>query len=182
MSESRSTSFLRRTRWSPYLVGAAIGALSWVTFGVMDKALGASTTFVRASGSLVGLASEAHVRETPYYAKYLVGKSAFDWQFALVVMLIVGAFVGHFVFGRERAPGLPASFVARFGASPLRRYVFAFVGGAIMLFGARFAGGCTSGHALSGGMQLAVSSWVFFAAMFVTGVVTARLVFGRGAN
>ncbi|NIN68520.1 MAG: hypothetical protein GTO63_28200, partial [Anaerolineae bacterium] len=43
-------SLLKRPRWSPYLVGAGIGVLSWATFFFMDKALGVSTTMVRASG------------------------------------------------------------------------------------------------------------------------------------
>ncbi|HAI10768.1 MAG TPA: hypothetical protein DCM28_03630, partial [Phycisphaerales bacterium] len=42
----------------------------------------------------------------------------------------------------------------------------------------RMAGGCTSGHGISGGLQLAVSSWAFFFAMFGSGVVTAFALFG----
>ena len=57
----------------------------------------------------------------------------------------------------------------------------AFVGGVVLLFGARMAGGCTSGHGISGGLQLAVSSWTFFMSMFASGVVMAWLMFsGRG--
>ena len=48
-----------------------------------------------------------------------------------------------------------------------------------MLFGARMAGGCTSGHGISGGLQLAVSSWAFFIAMFASGLVTAFVLFGK---
>ena len=40
-------SILTQSRWSPYGVGVGIGMLSWVTFALMDKALGASTTLVR---------------------------------------------------------------------------------------------------------------------------------------
>jgi uncharacterized membrane protein YedE/YeeE len=53
------------------------------------------------------------------------------------------------------------------------------LGGILVGFGARLADGCTSGHALSGGLQLAVSSWLFLAAMMLSGVITARLVFRR---
>ncbi|MBT8043399.1 MAG: YeeE/YedE family protein, partial [Verrucomicrobiae bacterium] len=65
----------------------------------------------------------------------------------------------------------------RMGGSVTRRYVGAFLGGAILLFGARLAGGCTSGHAISGSLQLAASGWIFFAVMMVSGVVTARTIF-----
>ena len=60
--------------------------------------------------------------------------------------------------------------------------IAAFVGGIIILYGARLAGGCTSGHGISGTLQLAVSSWVFFISMFATGIVTAALMFRSGKS
>jgi uncharacterized membrane protein YedE/YeeE len=48
-----------------------------------------------------------------------------------------------------------------------------FLGGVLLLYGARMAGGCTSGHGISGGLQLAVSSYLFMAAMFAAGIATA---------
>ena len=48
-----------------------------------------------------------------------------------------------------------------------------------MMFGARVAQGCTSGHAISGTLQLAVSSWVFALVIFPVAVVTAFLLYGK---
>jgi uncharacterized membrane protein YedE/YeeE len=48
-----------------------------------------------------------------------------------------------------------------------------------MLFGARVADGCTSGHGLSGMAQLAVGSTVAVAAMFAGGIVAATLLLRR---
>ena len=48
-----------------------------------------------------------------------------------------------------------------------------------MLFGARIADGCTSGHGISGMAQLAVGSTVAVAAMFLGGIATATLVLRR---
>jgi uncharacterized membrane protein YedE/YeeE len=76
---------------------------------------------------------------------------------------------------------MPAIWRERIGDSRLRRYLWSFAGGAILLFGARLACECASGHGISGGLQLSVSSWVFLAAMFLTGVVTA-LLFYRKTN
>jgi uncharacterized membrane protein YedE/YeeE len=45
------------------------------------------------------------------------------------------------------------------------------------MYGARLAGGCTSGHGISGSLQLAVSSWTFFLTMFASGVLTALVLF-----
>jgi hypothetical protein len=60
------------------------------------------------------------------------------------------------------------------GKSPVKRIIWAFVGGFIMLIGARMAGGCTSGHVISGGMQVAVSSLVFGAFVFAGLLVTGK--------
>jgi uncharacterized membrane protein YedE/YeeE len=52
----------------------------------------------------------------------------------------------------------------------------------ILIVGARMAGGCTSGHGISGGLQLAVSSWVFFLSMFASGVLAAMLLYRRAGT
>lgn len=168
-----------RARWSPYLVGALIGVLSWVTFLFMDQALGASTTLVRAAGMVTGAFSEEAVRGNAYYSKYLVGKPGFDWQFALVVLLPVGAWIAARLSNSDRAESVPELWRSRFGDSKSLRYLAAFGGGALMLFGARLAGGCTSGHAISGNLQLAVSGWIFTAALFVGGIVTAMSLYHK---
>ena len=53
---------------------------------------------------------------------------------------------------------------------------FAFVGGAVMGYGARLARGCTSGQALSGGAVLAVGSWAFMLCVFIGGYALAYFV------
>jgi len=168
---------LFRARWSPYLVGALIGVLSWVTFLTMDKALGASTTLVRAAGMITGAISEDAVRDNAYYSKYLVGKPGFDWQFALVLLLPVGAYIASRLSKTYQPESVPSLWRARFGDSKPLRYAAAFGGGALMLFGARLAGGCTSGHSISGNLQLAVSGWIFTAALFGGGIVTAMSLY-----
>jgi uncharacterized membrane protein YedE/YeeE len=71
---------------------------------------------------------------------------------------------------------------ARFGPSPAKRLVAAFVGGALVMYGARMAGGCTSGNGLSGSLQLALSGWTFMLTMFASGVLTAWALFGLGGG
>lgn len=46
----------------------------------------------------------------------------------------------------------------------------AVLGGAVMLFGSRLAGGCTSGHGISGMSMLSVASFVSVVAMFLGGM------------
>lgn len=175
-----------RKRWSPYVVGILIGVLSWITFYGMGKALGTSTTMVHLSGLATAVVSPSHLETNAYYAKELSPpkKTMFDWQFALVIGLVGGALIGSKFLGRDMfVERVPSIWSARFGLSRTKRYIAAFAGGAILLFGARMAGGCTSGHGISGGLQLAVSSWTFFFSMFSSGVVTAFALFGlKGRN
>ncbi|KAI4728569.1 hypothetical protein E4T49_03618 [Aureobasidium sp. EXF-10728] len=51
----------------------------------------------------------------------------------------------------------------------------AVVGGAVMAFGSRLAGGCTSGHGISGLATFSWASLISVGSMFATGVLTAAL-------
>lgn len=179
-------SFWKQPRWSPYVVGAAIGVLSWITFGLMGKALGTSTTLVRAAGAIESVVAPDHVEQNAYFAKYLgtaaEPKPVFEWQFALVLMLGVGALIAARLAGSKQREHVPELWRQRFGDSRALRYGAAFVAGAVMLFGARLAGGCTSGHGISGGLQLAVSSWTFIGSMLVSGIATALVVYRSGGR
>ena len=178
------TEWLRMPRWSPYLVGVGIGVLSWITFALMGKALGTSTSFVRVAGAIEGTFAREHVENNEYFARTIVSteevaRPIVDWQVALVVMLFVGALTASKLAGSTFTEHVPKLWQWRFGPSRPMRYAAAFIGGIILLFGARMAGGCTSGHAISGGLQLAISSWAFIAAMFASGIAVAFLMFGK---
>jgi uncharacterized membrane protein YedE/YeeE len=68
-------------------------------------------------------------------------------------------------------------WIARFGDSIALRAVIAFGGGILMAFGARLAGGCTSGHGISGTLQLNMASWIAVVCFFVGGIAVAMLLF-----
>lgn len=59
--------------------------------------------------------------------------------------------------------------------SVLVRFIAAFAGGLIIGFASRLARGCTSGVALSGGAQLALSGWLFVISMFISGFIAAAI-------
>lgn len=173
---------IRAKAWNAYVVGAGIGMLSWVTFLTMDKALGTSTSYVHAAALVEGAVAPGYVSgptANPYLLKEISEKTPmFDWQVMLVLGVLLGSYLSSRASGDRAVECVPSLWSWRFGPSKAVRYVAAFVSGAVMLFGARMAGGCTSGHGISGGLQMAVSSWVFFLAMFASGVATAFLLFG----
>ena len=161
--------------WSPYLVGALIGLLSMATFYFSDKPLGASTAYARLAGMVGKLFARRHTESLKYYQDF---KPRVDWEVMLVVGAVGGAFLAAWLGGELTGEWLPAMWTARFGEGSLAlRLGVAFVGGALMAFGARMAGGCTSGHGISGTMQLSVGSWVAVVCFFVGGIATAFLMF-----
>jgi uncharacterized protein len=161
--------------WSPYLVGALIGVLSMLTFYFSNKPLGASTAYARLAG-MIGLAvAPKHTASLTYYQK---NKPAVDWEVMLVVGAVLGAFLAAWQGGEFTGEWLPPMWAARFGDHSLGlRLGAALLGGVLMAFGARLAGGCTSGHGISGTLQLSVGSWIAVICFFAGGIATAMLMF-----
>lgn len=141
--------------------------------------LGASTTFVRAAGILEQTIAADHVVSNAYFTKT---KVRVDWQFMLVIGIVLGAFISSTMDKSFRIESVPPTWKERFGPSIGKRAVGAFVGGIIAMIGARLADGCPSGHGLSGMMQLSVSSFVALVMFFGVGVLVARIVYGRRAS
>lgn len=172
-------SLLNKSRWSPYLAGALLGVLSWFAFLTAGQPLGVSSTFVRTAGMLESTVAPEHVSANAYFK---ATKVKLDWEWMIALGILAGAFISSKLSKESSPEQVPALWASRFGSSPGRRMIGAFLGGVLLIFGARLAGGCTSGHGLSGSMQLAVSGWVFFACIFVSGVATAKLLFRGGKS
>lgn len=167
---------MKTHRWNPYLVGALIGLLSILTFTLADKPIGISTGIAQASGACaMPVLGADGVAANTYWAKKAV--PAWDYGSLFVLGSFFGALVSALVSGSFKLESVPAIWRERFGSSVGKRFLAAFIGGAVLIFGARLADGCTSGHGISGALQLAVSSWTFFIAMFISGIVTAFILF-----
>ena len=101
-------------------------------------------------------------------------KPKIDWEVMFVFGAIGGAFLAAWHGSELTGEWLPPMWEARFGASSLPlRLAITFAGGAFMAFGARLAGGCTSGHGISGALQLSVGSWVALVCFFIGGMAVA---------
>ena len=166
--------WLMMERWSPYIVGIGIGILSWFAFLLSDKAIGCSTAYARTSGMIERLVRGNKVLEKPYYKKFAPGV---DWEWMLVLGVVIGAFISANLSGTFHVLWVPSLWAASFGINPVLRWLVALIGGILMGLGARWAGGCTSGHGISGTLQLAVSSWLAAICFFIGGIATAMLIF-----
>ena len=166
--------------WSPYVVGVGIGVLSWLTFATANKPIGITTAF-EYSAALTEQAAAPQVTQPYLDAKAKDNKSPkIDWEWMLVLGVLIGAYASSKMSG-DRAPEerVPPLWRSRFGGSRGVRYAGAFFGGLVMMLGARIAQGCTSGHAISGVLQLALSSWIFAPVMGIAGMAVAFLIYGK---
>jgi len=161
---------------TPYLVGAGIGALNAFAFLSAKRGLGVSTAFE----TLAAKASQSFAPDLTNVNAYLKereGVPKTDWQSLLVLGVPLGSFLAARAGGRAEMSEIPAEWSKRFGNGRPKRYVGAFLGGAILMLGARLAKGCTSGHGLTGTSQLALSSLLFTPLMFATAIVAARVIY-----
>lgn len=165
----------RRINWTPYLVGIGIGVLSWVAFAIAKDPLGVTTAYSRIAGEVAIPVLGAETVATNSYWKSM--PFAFDYGVIFLGGLMLGAFVSALLSGTFKLEYVPDVWKQEMGSSVIKRFISAFLAGIAIMYGARMAGGCTSGHGISGGLQLAVSSWLFLAVMFATGLLTAKLTF-----
>jgi len=101
-----------------------------------------------------------------------------SWLFTFILGMAIGGFIGGRT-ARRSVTDVPALWRNRFGDSKARRYLTTFLGGFLILFASRLAGGCTLGLFISGSTQLAVSGLYFGALIFGFAMLTARLIYGK---
>lgn len=177
--------------------GGALLGLVFLAAVVLIKPIGVSTQFVIADGILWSAVDKTAVvksdkNKSGYaspnayldksggsYAKNVANPA--NYSFIFVLAMIAGAGLSAFLRGGvsrdERT--MPKIWRANYGDNPWKRYAMAFAGGFIVLYGARLASGCTSGHMMSGMMQTAVSGYIFAAGAFAAGIPVALMMFPK---
>jgi hypothetical protein len=161
--------------WSPYLAGAGIGVLVCLSLLLSDRPIGCSTAYVKACGLIEQAVNKKSADTCRYYREIV---PAIDRQFMIVPGIIIGAFLAAVLGGTFHPVIVPALWASAFGDNPALRIGVAILGGALLALGARWAGGCTSGHGISGNIQLALSSMVSATCFFIGGILTAFFLFG----
>ncbi|MFO8127060.1 YeeE/YedE thiosulfate transporter family protein [Yoonia sp.] len=165
---------LRDPNWSPYVVGIGIGVLSWLAFLFSNHPLGISTAFAKTAGMIEKAVRGPKVAEKLYYQE---NKPGIDWEWMLVIGVFIGALVSAWISGTFRLEWVPPMWEAAFGANIFTRLAVAVAGGICVGFGARWGCGCTSGHGISGTMQLVLGSWLSAACFFIGGVAVAMVMY-----
>ncbi len=156
--------------WSPYLAGAGLGLTLLASFIIAGQGLGASRAFTVAAGTALNNLAPGYTATLTSLSKYLERPPFQDWTFLEVTGVLIGALIGVLI-----SRGFRVRFDRGSSMSMGIRVITSFGGGIILGFASRLARGCTSGVALTGGAQFALSGWVFVIAMFTSGFLFAAL-------
>ena len=163
LHEGEATRRVVRDYVNPYLAGILLGLVLFAAFFVTGSGLGASGGMNRLIVFLEDLIAPGHVDRTRYLLDMAGGdRNPLDsWIVFVTIGTVIGGFISGIIHGRFKVETNKGP-----GVSNRTRWFLAFVGGTLMGYGARFARGCTSGQALSGGAVLSVGSWAFMFAVF----------------
>ena len=171
--------YIKKDEWSPYIAGILLGIVGVLAVWLSDSLLGASGAFENLAG-MIGIAVAPAAFDNLYWN--FVMPPGLSWSLVLFIGTILGGFVGAatsgtLMWGKKNAANSDEQWKSIFGPQTWKRWVAAFVGAVILEYGAGIAGGCTSGLAISGGMLLAPAAFLFIAAMFASGIITALIVY-----
>lgn len=179
--------------------GGILLGLTFFLAVVLVKPIGVSTQFVIADGLLASLVSPSLVKKDESakagysspnaYLNKSGGKYAraiakpLNYGFIFAFSIFLGGLLGRlFTKNEEGGPmvrQIPDVHSQRFNGNVMLRYGLSFIGGIIVLWGARLAGGCTSGHMMSEIMQTSVSGYLFAGVTFLVAVPTAILLYRK---
>lgn len=155
-------------------LGATFGVVSALSIWLWGP-IGVSGTYPRFIGAVLRRVAPGYAAANPYLVK--MGEF-FKPESVLVIGLLIGGFLASRL-GRDPKPVLEMVHAGE--KTPAARYRDAFIGGFLIIVGSRIAGGCTSGHIISGITQLSVSGLIFAAGVFATGIITAKAL-ARGGR
>jgi uncharacterized membrane protein YedE/YeeE len=190
--------FLLQAQWGWKASGVAL-AIAFLIAVVIVKPIGVSTQFVILDGIIWNMFSDELVTEdataangyasTNAYLNKSGGKYAknvanpMNYSFIFVLAMLVGGFLSSRLQATptdKKELTLPEVWRSRFGDSQTKRYLVSFIGGVLVLLGSRLAGGCTSGHMMSGMMQTSLSGYLFAAGAFALAIPVAFFMYKGG--
>jgi uncharacterized membrane protein YedE/YeeE len=185
--------------------GIALAAICILAVALV-KPIGVSTQFVILDGIIYNSVSNDLIVKDENAKKGYTSKNAYlnksggkyaknvenplNYSFIFVIAMLVGGFIASKMQTTSKKDNnkehtctvIPKVWSDKFGHCHNKRYLSVFVGGILVLFGARLAGGCTSGHMMSGMMQTSLSGYLFALATFAVAIPVAMLVFRKDSK
>jgi len=171
-------------KWSWISGGFLLGLVSIAAYALGGR-LGTTGAYSNTVGKLTEFFAPQLVKDTFLSQSGGCGTTTALLQVDAQWMVVFGLFIGAwtaFKLSGEKSANVPEMWAKRFGSNEKKRYLIAFLGGLLMLYGARIAGGCTSGHVISGMSRMAVSGTVFGLTTFAVAIPTAMLIYRKGGR
>ncbi len=179
---------MKNQKW---ILNAIILGFSFFIAILLVKPIGVSTQFSVLSGIVhskidKNVITEDNQRESGYkstnaYYDKNDGKLAkqikhpINYDFIFVLRIPLGAFLGYLISSK----GKSIKIVKDKNKITIKQYIISFITGFLLLFGARMAGGCTSGHMMSGIMQSSISGFIFAIVVFAFAIPVSILFKNR---
>ena len=162
----------RKKSYNWLFAGIGLAVLNCIVFltAVSDRPIGASTTYPYVGDLLTGLTINNY---------FTAIEKPGSWELIFLTGAMLSGLVGSLIRKDFKIQLIHSGWSKTQGKSKSKRIIWAYIGGFIMLIGARMAGGCTSGHVISGGMQIAVSSLLFGAFVFAGLLVTGKYFYRK---
>lgn len=174
--------------WPWYIAGPAIGLIVPILLLIGGKQFGVSSNLRHACAACMPGKVD--------FFRY-DWKEAGGWNLVFIFGAVIGGFLGGWVFNnpepialsQQTVTELQAIGVSDFsGMMPddvfswenllsLQGVLILVVGGFLVGFGARYAGGCTSGHAISGLANLQLASLLAVIGFFIGGLFITHIVY-----
>jgi len=156
--------------WPWWAGGAAIGLFIFLFFIFTGNPLGVST-------GCVNLCKITLPTKGMKFFEKEAFKNKFDWRFLFVIGLIAGGFLS-ITLSKDLTFNFDKGFTMLATIFPgYLKYIMLFIGGILVGFGARFAGGCTSGHGIVGNAQLALPSFISTICFMIGGFLMINILF-----
>lgn len=186
--------FLKQKQWG-WLAGGFILGLTFLAAVWAIKPIGVSTQFVifdaivwdKVSDKLINQDADtksgysspnAYLNKSGgKYAKNVA--NPLNYGFVFVIAMIFGGFLAYLTGKNSKLKQTIPAYEYKIGNSKFKSYLMTFSGGVLVLIGARLAGGCTSGHMMSGMMQTSLSGYLFAMSAFPFAILTAFILYKR---
>eukprot|EP00762_Andalucia_godoyi_P005094 ANDGO_03998.mRNA.1 hypothetical protein len=154
---------ISKASWSPWAAGALVGLLQIPSVFFLMSPLGTSSAYVTVA---------AHALKSIFgYSNSYLKAFELSPKHSLQMMFNVGIAAGAFFASRLSKQQQKTEKKPLSTKDKLR----AFIGGALILAGARLADGCTSGMGLSTTSQLGLAGFLTVASMFAGGLASSFL-------
>lgn len=174
--------------WPWYVAGPLIGLIVPILFFVGNKSFGISSNFRH----LCAMCLPGNIKFFQYD-----WKEKGSWNLVFVAGIIIGGFLGGWILNNPEPVNISSTTIAELQALGVNSFselipldlfnwanlltipglIVMVLGGFLVGFGTRYAGGCTSGHGITGLGNLQLASLLAVLGFFAGGLVVTHFIF-----